>query len=119
MKNYKTHTLHHIFNQEAINPDWLYYGYFYEDDEDDDSYPYNYSYDHIMYDYLPLEEVNVTYLQRYGWRHSMRTMNINPQMIDMMSIYSKEMMRQKKIEQILGENSESIPNTIENITKIK
>ena len=118
MKNYKTHTLHHIFNQEGINPDWLYYGYCFDDD--DDYYPYNYNYDHITYDYvIDYYEDNITYLQRYGWRHSLRTMNTKPLMIDMMSIYSKEMMRQKKIEEILGENSESLPNTIENITQIR
>jgi hypothetical protein len=38
-------------------------------------------------------------------------------MIDMMSIYSKEMIRQKKIDHILGDEPESLPNTIENILK--
>ena len=80
--------------------------------DDDDDYSYcgncgNYfcrDYDHcIEYIYLPdeLQPKQVTYISKRGIRITEHTWSPG-KMIDMTSIYSKEVLRQKRINHILG-----------------
>jgi hypothetical protein len=116
MKSYKPHTLHSLYNQEEIRPTWF-YEYWYDDSEEDYctcGYCTGYEY----YDYVEFSNRHIIHYQHKNrGRYSLRIMDVTPMMIDMMSIYSKEMIRQKKIDHILGDESESLPNTIENILK--
>jgi len=111
MNNYKRHTIHHILNDEN------YYEWDWDDYEDE-----NFDGCNVDYDYIGNEndtnDTMVTYHQKVGWRRkSMRVTN-GPLRIDMMSIYSKEMLRQVKIDQILSKSEDS-SNTIGNIVKAK
>jgi hypothetical protein len=116
MKSYKTHTLHSLYNQEEIRPTWF-YEYWYDDSEEDYC-TCGYCTGYESYDYVEFSDRHIIHYQHKNrGRYSLRIMDVTPMMIDMMSIYSKEMIRQKKIDHILGDDFESLPNTIENILK--
>lgn len=114
-----------ITKSELIDYDyyWSYWDY------DDDDYSYcgncgNYfcrDYDHcIEYTYLPdeLQPKSIDYVSK---RVRITYHSISPgRMIDMNSIYSKEVLRQKRINHILGiESMEHTKTTLADILNIK
>jgi hypothetical protein len=126
MKKYQRHTkklTNQILTQEGINPKFFHYYFweFGEDDEDDDHYPYGYyphgDYD-VNYEYASEIDPEIKIVRRYNVPSMVRSSR-NLQNIDMNSIYSREMLRQKKIDKILGIDCDDVSNTIENILKLK
>lgn len=122
MRKYERHSekqLNPKMNIRDYYSSWYYYDY----DDDDDFYQ---SYgDTVYYDFLEQEDV-----EEIKWRHAYyrkkfknlyfpSSFGRGGSHIDMNSIYSKEVLRQKKIDQILGNTSEYLSNTIENIMKMK
>jgi hypothetical protein len=73
------------------------------DDDDYDWEDYHDGYDLIDYEYLPEEfqPKSVTYISKRGIRVSKDTWSPG-KLIDMTSIYSKEVLRHKRINHILG-----------------
>lgn len=67
----------------------------------------------VHYEYLNDNDKEISYIKRGLIRHKHIRSKALLQ-IDMMSIYSKEMLRQKKIDMIL-EDIEDLSNTIQNI----
>ena len=120
MNSYKPHTLHHLYNQEEIRPDFCYYWY-YDEDDDIPSYweetPWGVHYEYCEDDLQ--QQLDLVYHQRMAWRHRCltRTVRIDNLKIDMMSVYSKEMLRQIKIDKILDREDRS--NTIGNLIQLK
>ena len=111
-----------ITKAELIDYDhyWSYW-----DDDDDYSYCGNYfcrDYDHcIDYSYLPedFQPKTVTHISKRGIRVTQHTHSPG-KLIDMNSIYSKEVLRQKRINHILGiELMEHSRPTLGDILNIK
>ena len=104
--------------------DYNYYWYWYDDDWDyHDDYCDCYSCMPVDYDYLPdeLQPKTVTHISKKGLRVTQHTYTYSPgKLIDMTSIYSKEVLRQKRINHILGiESMEHSRPTLGDILNIK
>jgi hypothetical protein len=67
----------------------------------------------VHYEYVNGIDEEISYIKRGLIRHR-HVRNKGALQIDMMSIYSKEMLRQKKIDMILGD-IQDLTNTIQNI----
>jgi len=88
---------------------------------DDDGYCDCYSCVPINFEYLPdeLQPKTVTHISKRGIRVTQHTHSPG-KLIDMTSIYSKEILRQKRINHILGiESMEHTPTTLADILNIK
>ena len=111
MKNYKRDNLRNILADVGINP----YSFWFDDDDfwfdDDDCWfepPWG-----LYWDFEGNAQITTIYHQKIRgiWR-SIKI--VNPEKIDMLSFYSKENLRQVKIDKILEED---LSNKIENIIK--
>jgi hypothetical protein len=101
--------------------DYDHYWSYWDDDWDyHDSYCDCYSCMPIDYEYLP-EELQPKSIDYISKRARITYHSISPgKMIDMNSIYSKEVLRQKRINHILGiESMEHSPTTLGDILNIK
>ena len=100
MKNYNRGTFKFETRNELNNEIYPYYWWDYYDDVND----FRYYEDPIgvQYEYIDSDAQEISYIRR------------GLVQIDMMSIYSKEMLRQKKIDMIL-EDIKDLSNTIENL----
>jgi hypothetical protein len=97
---------------------WWYWWDYYDDD-------YNYCEESwgVVYKYIQDDNFNTQkwpekVLQKRGSIRYKSNIGRGILQIDMMSIYSKEMLRQKKIDMILGD-IQDLSNTIENILHLK
>ncbi len=111
MKNKKTklEILDEIVLKDLSNEisRWINYWYYYDDDYDDDyscecgSY-YCYGYCISKYEYLPEDQQpeSMDYISKRGGRITTHRYSIG-KLINMETVYSKEIMRQKKLEAIL------------------
>lgn len=112
-----------IYKQELEEANrWMYY-WDWDDDWDDfhDDYCDCYSCMPIDFEYLPdeLQPKQVTHISKRGIRITQMTYSPG-KMIDMTSIYSKEVLRQKRINHILGiETMEHSRPTLGDILNIK
>ena len=111
-----------IYKQELEEANmWMYY-WDYDDDWDyHDGYCDCYACMPANYEYLPdeFQPKQVTHISKRGFRVT-QTTHSPGKMIDMTSIYSKEMLRQKRINHILGiESMEHTPTTLGDILNIK
>ena len=111
MKNYNRGTFKFETRNELNNEIYPYYWWDYYDDVND----FRYYEDSIgvHYEYLDDTEIETTYIRIGRIRHRY-VRNKGLVQIDMMSIYSKEMLRQKKIDMIL-DDIKDLSNTIENL----
>lgn len=116
MKHYKRVTYKSETRTEINNYFHPYYWDYY--DNDNNNY-YGYFYDDYVvtnYEYTKIPNTKEKYLiSKRGGRITYIQNISNVLQIDMMSIYPKEVLRQKKIDKILGEDNIDTPNTIENI----
>lgn len=94
----------------------LYYWDYYDDVNDFRYYEYPIGV-HYEYLYLNGSDDEISYTKRGLIRHR-HIRNKGTLQIDMMSIYSKEILRQKKIDMILGD-IQDLSNTIENILHLR
>jgi hypothetical protein len=122
LKKSKIEILDRIITKAELGDDY-YWGYWYDDDWDDyhDCYCDCYSCMPVDYEYLPdeLQPKTVTHISKRGIRVTEHTWSPG-KMIDMTSIYSKEVLRQKRINHILGiEPIEHSRTTLEDILNIK
>jgi hypothetical protein len=108
LRKNKTEILDRIITKDELCDD--YYWSYWDDDYDDYSYCENCGnyfcrdYDHcIEYSYLPdeLQPKTITHISKRGTRVTQHT-HSSGKLIDMTSIYSKEVLRQKRINHILG-----------------
>jgi hypothetical protein len=112
-----------IYKQELEEANrWMYY-WDWDDDWDDfhDDYCDCYSCMPIDYEYLPdeLQPKTITHISKRGIRITEQTWSPG-KLIDMTSIYSKEVLRQKRINHILGiESMDHTPTTLGDILNIK
>ena len=100
---------------------WMYYWDYDDDWNYHDSYCDCYSCMPVDYEYLPeeLQPKQVTHISKRGIRITEHTWSPG-KLIDMNSIYSKEILRQKRINHILGiESMEHTKTTLEDILNIK
>ena len=100
---------------------WMYYWDWDDWDDFHDDYCDCYSCVPIDFEYLPdeLQPKQVTYISKRGIRITEHTWSPG-KLIDMTSIYSKEVLRQKRINHILGiENMEHSRTTLADILNIK
>lgn len=111
MKHYNRGTYKFETRNELNNEIYPYYWWDYYDDVND----FRYYEDPIgvHYEYLDDTEIETTYIRIGRIRHRY-VRNKGLVQIDMMSIYSKEMLRQKKIDMIL-DDIKDLSNTIENL----
>lgn len=103
---------------DDYNYDW---GYWWDDEWDHDDYCDCYACMPIDYDYLPdeFQPKTVTHISKRGIRVTQNTYSPG-KLIDMTSIYSKEVLRQKRINHILGiESIEHSRPTLGDILNIK
>ena len=109
LRKNKTEILDRIITKAELI-DYDHYWSYWDDDYDDYSYCENCGnyfcrdYDHcIEYSYLPdeLQLKTVTHISKRGTRVTQHT-HSSGKLIDMTSIYSKETLRQKRINHILG-----------------
>ena len=102
--------------------DYDHYWSYWDDDWDyHDGYCDCYSCVPINFEYLPdeLQPKTVTHISKRGIRVTQHTHSPG-KLIDMTSIYSKEILRQKRINHILGiESMEHTPTTLADILNIK
>jgi hypothetical protein len=104
--------------------DYDHYWSYWDDDYDwnyHDGYCDCYSCVPINFEYLPdeLQPKSITHISKRGSRITEHTWSPG-KMIDMTSIYSKEVLRQKRINHILGiESMEHTPTTLADILNIK
>jgi hypothetical protein len=120
LRKSKIEILDRIITKAELSDDY-YWSYWYDDDWDDhDGYCDCYSCMPIYYGYLPdeLQPKSIDYVSK---RVRITYHSISPgKMIDMTSIYSKEVLRQKRINHILGiESMEHSPTTLGDILNIK
>lgn len=112
MKHYKRGTFRLETRNELNNEAYPYY-YFWDYYDDVNEFRYYEDPIGVHYEYLNDNDEEVFYIRRGSIRHQhIRSKALLK--IDMMSIYSKEMLRQKKIDMIL-EDIEDLSNTIQNI----
>ena len=104
MKNYNRGTFKFETRNELNNEIYPYYWWDYYDDED----PIG-----VQYEYIDSDAQEISYIRRSLIRRRC-VRNKGLVQIDMMSIYSKEMLRQKKIDMIL-DDIKDLSNTIENL----
>ena len=111
MKNYNRGTFKFETRNELNNEIYPYYWWDYYDDVND----FRYYEDPIgvQYEYIDSDAQEISYIRRSLIRRRC-VRNKGLVQIDMMSIYSKEMLRQKKIDMIL-DDIKDISNTIENL----
>lgn len=103
-------------NKILEEENWMLYGY-----DDDEDYEYGCGGScctGIDYEYLPKVESYYAINKFRKVPNKVYKQN-NISLIDMDSFYSKEMRRQKKIDEILTGSTEILPNTIENAIKYK
>lgn len=126
LRKNKTDILDRIITKDGLSESYAWF-YLYWDDDD---YNYNYcdncghyfcrDYDHcVTYEYLPdeLQPKPVYYISKRVRTYHSISMG---RMIDMTSIYSKEILRQKRINHILGIELMDYPKiTIGDILKYK
>jgi len=127
LRKNKTEILDRIITKDELI-DYDHYWSYWDDDYDDYSYCENCGnyfcrdYDHcIEYSYLPEEfqPKTVTHISKRGTRVTQHT-DSPGKLIDMSSIYSKESLRQKRINHILGiESMEHSRPTLGDILNIK
>ena len=127
LRKNKTEILDKIITKAELI-DYDHYWSYWDDDYDDYSYCENCGnyfcrdYDHcIEYSYLPdeLQPKTVTHISKRGIRVNQHT-HSSGKLIDMTSIYSKEALRQKRINHILGiESMEHSRPTLADILDIK
>ena len=127
LRKNKTEILDRIITKDELI-DYDHYWSYWDDDYDDYSYCENCGnyfcrdYDHcIEYSYLPdeLQPKAVKHISKRGMRVTQHT-HSSGKLIDMTSIYSKETLRQKRINHILGiELMEHSRPTLEDILDIK
>lgn len=127
LRKNKTEILDKIITKAELI-DYDYYWSYWDDDYDDYSYCENCGnyfcrdYDHcIEYSYLPdeLQPKTLTHISKRGIRVNQHTHSPG-KLIDMTSIYSKEALRQKRINHILGiESMEHSRPTLADILDIK
>ena len=124
-KKNKTEILDSIIHKQELEEAnmWMYYW----DYDDWDCYHYHddycdcYSCIPVDYEYLPdeMQPKSPTYISKRGIRVTQHTYDVG-RLIDMNSIYSKEILRQKRINHILGiESIEHTPTTLGDILNIK
>lgn len=89
------------------------YPYYWWDYYDDDNYLRYENPIGVHYEYLDDTEIETTYI-RIGKIRYRYVRNKGLVQIDMMSIYSKEMLREKRIDMILND-IQDLSNTIENL----
>lgn len=102
MKHYNRRTQKYETRNELNNELYPYWWY-----DDINEFTYYGDPSGVHYEYLNIDYVEISHIRK-GLRNK-RTLQI-----DMMSIYSKEMLRQKKIDMILGD-IQDLTNTIQNI----
>ncbi len=111
-----------IYKQELEEANmWMYYWDYDDDWNYHDSYCDCYSCMPVDYEYLPeeLQPKQVTHISKRGIIITEHTWSTG-KLIDMNSIYSKEILRQKRINHILGiESMEHTKTTLEDILNIK
>lgn len=111
-----------IYKQELEEANmWMYYWDYDYDWNYHDSYCDCYSCMPVDYEYLPeeLQPKQVTHISKRGIRITEHTWSPG-KLIDMNSIYSKEILRQKRINHILGiESMEHTKTTLGDILNIK
>jgi hypothetical protein len=104
LRKNKTEILDRIITKAELGDDY-YWSYWYDDEWDDyhDGYCDCYMCMPVDYEYLPEEfqPKTVTHISKRGIRVTQHTHSPG-KLIDMASIYSKEMLRQKRINHILG-----------------
>jgi len=111
MKHYNRGTYKFETRNELNNEIYPYYWWDYYDDVND----FRFYEDSIgvHYEYIDSDSDEISYIRR-GFIRDRFVRNKGLVQIDMMSIYSKEMLRQKKIDMILGD-IQDLSNTIENL----
>jgi hypothetical protein len=121
LRKSKIEILDRIITKAELSDDY-YWSYWYDDDwYDHDGYCDCYSCMPVDYEYLPdeLQPKTVTHISKRGMRVTQHTHSPG-KLIDMTSIYSKEMLRQKRINHILEiESMEHSPTTLGDILNIK
>lgn len=110
MKHYNRRTHKYETRNELDNELYPYWWDYYDDVNDFRYYEDPWG---VHYEYLNVDNEEISYTKRGLIRHR-HIRNKGILQIDMMSIYSKEMLRQKKIEIILGD-IQDLTNTIQNI----
>jgi hypothetical protein len=116
LRKNKTEILDKIITKEEIG-DYDYYWHWYDDDDDWDSYDFT----PVDYEYLPeqFQPKPVEHISKRGIRVTTHSYQ-EGRLIDMNSIYSKEVIRQKRINHILGiESMEHSRPTFADILNIK
>lgn len=110
-----------IYKQELEEANrWMYYWDYDDDWNYHDDYCDCYACIPVNYEYLPdeLQPKQITHISKRGIIVS-QTFYSPGRMVDMTSIYSKEILRQKRIDHILGiESMEYIPTTLGDILNI-
>lgn len=110
-----------IYKQELEEANmWMYY-WDYDDWDYHDSYCDCYSCMPVDYEYLPdeLQPKQIVHISKRGFRVTKHIFSTG-KLIDMNSVYSKEILRQKRINHILGiESMEHTPTTLGDILNIK
>jgi hypothetical protein len=116
MQHYNRGTHKWETRNELNNEVYPYYWWDYYDDVND----FRYYEDPIgvNYDYIKTSSREERLLQRRGLLRYPTYIKDHLLQIDMMSIYSKEMLRQKKIDMIL-DDIQDLSNTIENLLQSK
>lgn len=122
LRKNKTEILESIIHKHELE-DAYYWMYYWDYDWDDyhDDYCDCYACMPVDYDYLPdeLQPKTVTHISKRGIRVTQHTHSPG-KLIDMTSIYSKEVLRQKRINHILGiESMEHSRSTLGDILNIK
>jgi hypothetical protein len=112
MKHYNRGTHKYETRNELNNELYTYWWDYYSNDDVNDFRYYEDPWG-VHYEYVNDIDEEISYIKRGLIRHR-HIRNKGTLQIDMMSIYSKEMLRQKKIEMILGD-IQDLTNTIQNI----
>lgn len=123
LRKNKTEILESIIHKHELEDAnyWMYYWDYDYDDDYHDGYCDCYMCMPVDYDYLPdeLQPKTVTHISKRGIRVTQHTHSPG-KLIDMTSIYSKEVLRQKRINHILGiESMEHSQTTLGDILNIK
>ncbi len=122
-KKNKTEILESIIHKQELEEAnmWMYYWDYDDWDCYHDDYCDCYSCIPVDYEYLPdeMQPKSPTYISKRGIRVTQHTYDVG-RLIDMTSIYSKEVLRQKRINHILGiEPIDHTPTTLGDILNIK